>query len=326
MDVSRIYRLLRVVTLLQSGRGYTAGQLAEELQVSRRTVFRDLNALEMARIPYYFDHETQGFRISQHFFMQPVNLTLSEALALLALAGSLQADSNVPLISQSAQAAAKLESVLPAAIREHVGSVIKSLSLRLAPMASHDGADHFFDTLSSAIVQRRLCRIKYDSFFDGKTIDIEIQPLRQVFVHRAWYLLAWSVADKALRTYKLVRIRSIDVTKRGFSDKHEKELEDHFDRAWTMIPEGKVYHVQLHFEPKVAGNVAEVQWHKTQRVEWNEDKSIEYHVDVDGLNEISWWIMGYGDQVTVITPKPLQRRITDVAKAVLKKYKKEKVD
>ncbi len=83
MNVSRIYRLLRVVTLLQSGRGYTAGQLAEELQVSRRTVFRDLNALEMARIPYYFDHESQGFRISQHFFMPPVNLTLSEALTLL---------------------------------------------------------------------------------------------------------------------------------------------------------------------------------------------------------------------------------------------------
>ena len=48
MNVSRIYRLLRVVTLLQSRRGYTANELAEELQISRRTVFRDLNALEMA--------------------------------------------------------------------------------------------------------------------------------------------------------------------------------------------------------------------------------------------------------------------------------------
>ncbi len=48
MDVSRIHRLLRLITLLQSGRGYTATDLARELEVSRRTVFRDLNVLEMA--------------------------------------------------------------------------------------------------------------------------------------------------------------------------------------------------------------------------------------------------------------------------------------
>ena len=58
MSISRIYRILRLITLLQSGRGYSADELAEELEVSRRTVFRDLNVLEMAHIPYY--HEAPG--------------------------------------------------------------------------------------------------------------------------------------------------------------------------------------------------------------------------------------------------------------------------
>lgn len=239
MNISRIYRLLRIITLLQSERDYTAGQLAEELQISRRTVFRDFNVLEMARIPYYYDHESQSHRISRHFFMPPVNLTLSEALALLALAGTVQADSNVPLLSQSVQAAVKLESALPQSIREHVGSVIKSLTLRLAPMARHEGADQFFDMLSEAIVHRYICRMEYDSFYNGRTIKVEIQPFRQIFVHRAWYLLGWSVPEKALRTYKLVRIRSLNVTKRVFSEKREKELARHFDQAWTMIPRVK---------------------------------------------------------------------------------------
>ncbi len=320
MNVSRIYRLLRVVTLLQSERGYTARELAQELQVSRRTVFRDLNALEMAKIPYYYDPELGGFRISRHFFMQPVNLTLPEALALLTLAGKLKNGSDIPLLAQAGQAAAKLESVLPDAIREHVGSVIDTLSLRLGPMARHDGADKFFNMLSDAIVRKRLCRIEYDSFHEGKAIKVSVHPLRQVFVQRAWYLLAWSVSDRAIRTYKLVRIRSLDVTVRSFADTHKRKLDEHFGKAWAMIPEGKIYKVHLHFEPKVAGNVAEVQWHKTQRVEWNKDKSIEYHVQVDGLGEISWWILGYGDQVRVVSPKPLQKRISQVAQAVLGKY------
>ena len=58
MSVSRIHRLLRLITLLQGARRYTAADLAGELEVSKRTIFRDLNMLELARIPYYFDPKT----------------------------------------------------------------------------------------------------------------------------------------------------------------------------------------------------------------------------------------------------------------------------
>ena len=88
MSVSRIYRLLRLITLLQGSRGYSADELARELEVSRRTVFRDLNMLELAHIPYYHDPDTGGYRISRHFFLPPVSLTLTESLAILMMTGS----------------------------------------------------------------------------------------------------------------------------------------------------------------------------------------------------------------------------------------------
>ena len=90
MSISRIYRLLRLITLLQGGRTYTARELARELEVSRRTIFRDLNMLELAHIPYYYDPKRGGYKINRHFFLPPINLTLSEALAVLMLAGRLQ--------------------------------------------------------------------------------------------------------------------------------------------------------------------------------------------------------------------------------------------
>ena len=62
MSISRIHRLLRLITMLQGGRSYTANELAEELEVSRRTIFRDLNMLEMAHIPYYYDPQKGGYR------------------------------------------------------------------------------------------------------------------------------------------------------------------------------------------------------------------------------------------------------------------------
>lgn len=321
MNVSRIYRLLRLVTLLQSGRSFTADQLADDLQVSRRTVFRDLNALELAHIPYYYDPAGKAYRISQHFFLQPVNLTLGEALALLILANSLTGQTNVPLLSSGAQAAAKLESILPEAIRQHVGSVIDRLSLHLGPMARHEGAETYFEQISAAIARRNVCRMTYESFLEKKTLQHDVHPLRLVFVQRAWYLLAWSVRDRAVRTYKLIRIRKLDVKAETFPAGREAQLKDQFGQAWSMIPEGKLHKVHLHFEPKVAGNVAEVRWHPTQQVEWNPDKSIEFRVQVDGLGEILWWILGYGDQVKVIAPPALAKNVARVAEAVLEKYK-----
>ena len=320
MKVSIVWRLFRIVVLLQGNRSYSANELAEELQVSRRTIFRDLNSLEMARVPYYYDAESRGYRIGRHFFLRPINLTLGEALAVLVLAGRLQKESSIPLLTQGAHAAAKLESVLPEPIREHVGSVMERLSLRLGPMARHEGMDKNFDLLSGAIVRRQVCHIEYDSFFHRKIVKTDIHPLRLVFIHRAWYLLGWSVQEKAVRTYKLIRLRRLKVTKHTFKNSRDAKLHEYFGQAWTMIPEGKIYRVHLHFAPKVAGNVAEVQWHATQRVEWNKDRSIEFYVEVDGLDEISWWILGYGDQVCVISPKSLAKRIADVAEKVLSFY------
>ena len=90
-----------------------------------------------------------------------------------------------------------------------------------------------------------------------------------------------------------------------------------------MIPEGRVHDVHLHFAPKVAGNVAEVNWHHSQKVEWNDDGSIDFYARVDGLGEVCWWILGYGDQVRVVGPPELARRVAGVARSVAAQYAKE---
>ena len=85
-----------------------------------------------------------------------------------------------------------------------------------------------------------------------------------------------------------------------------------------MIPEGRIYNIKLRFLPKVANNVAEVQWHSTQKVTYNSDGSAIMEFRVDGLGEISWWILGYGDQVQVLAPKALRKRIVEMAKNMVK--------
>ena len=322
MSISRIYRLLQLITMLQSRRSYTVQDLADELEVSRRTIFRDLNMLEMAHIPYYYDGDSGGYQISQHFFLPPINLTLTEALAMLILAGRMRSSQRLPLLSEGARAAVKLESALPASIRRHVGSVIDKLSVSLGPVAAHHGLEPLFDQLADAIVRRRACRMVYISFHEKKQITTTVRPLRLLFLSRAWYLIAHSARHRENRTFKLGRIRKLTVTDRTFDEPKDVDAGDYFGQAWSMIPEGKLHDVHLHFERKVAGNVAEVRWHHSQRVEWNDDGSMDFRVRVDGLREITWWILGYGKEVEVIAPRSLRKAVADVAEKVLAKYRK----
>ncbi len=314
MNISRIYRLLRVITMLQSGHNYTVAELAEELQVSRRTVFRDLNMLEMAHIPYYYDRQRGSYRINDHFFLPPVNLNLLEALAVLLATKRTGQSSRLPLAAASSRAAVKLESILPPPVREYVGTVIDRLTVLPAANARHEGLDDLFDRALSAAADRKVCRIVYISFHEQQQITTLVEPHRLTFVGRAWYLIGHSRMHDERRTFKLGRIRKLTVTKETFAPPCENDGDGGFGNAWRMIPEGKLYDVHLHFLPKVAGNVAEVNWHHSQRVQWNDDGSIEFHAQVDGLGEILWWILGYGDQVRVISPVQLSRRIVQVAR------------
>ncbi len=70
----------------------------------------------------------------------------------------------------------------------------------------------------------------------------------------------------------------------------------------------------------VARNVAEVAWHKTQQLTWNEDRSLDFQVRVSGLNEISWWILGYGDQAEVRKPAALRQLIASRASSLVEMY------
>ena len=64
-------------------------------------------------------------------------------------------------------------------------------------------------------------------------------------------------------------------------------------------------------------NVAEVKWHPTQEVNFEHDGSAVLEFRVDGIGEITWWILGYGDQVRVLAPKVLRKRVVDIAKNMI---------
>ena len=315
MEPGRLHRLLRLITVLQSGTSLTAIELADRLKVSRRTLFRDFKTLEAAGVRYRY-RQGKGYDIEPSFFLPPVNLKVNEAMGLMLLARVAEGHANQPFYRAAVEGVQKLAAGLPAPYRAVTGDILDRISMEPGPQSKVSGdADHFIK-LQQAIEERRACRMQYDSLFEGKSIQIELNPYHLHYALRAWYVMGHSAMHDEVRTFKLARIGKLEVLNRKFRPTRF-DINQYLGNAWLLIPEGKEYHIVLEFMPKVARNVAEVRWHPTQMHQMLGDGRCRMTFKIDGLNEITWWLLGYGDQVQVIKPTALRDRLIEVHRAAL---------
>jgi predicted DNA-binding transcriptional regulator YafY len=324
MRQSRLTRLIELLTLLQSGRGHNTKNLADLCRVSRRTIFRDLDVLRQAGVPLRFDAEYQRFYLTAASFLPPTSFTAQEALTLLVLCHELGEQRGVPFFSAARQAALKLESCLPKAVRDEVRQVASSIEIRLEPKNALAQSERVYQQLLSAIGSHRCVRIRYQSLAEQKAISTRLSPYRLLYRRRSWYVIGRSSLHRDTRTFNVGRITSLEILDDRFRVPSGFSLQRHLRNAWQLIPEpGRDVDVELRFQPKVAINVAEVAWHKTQRVKFHRDGTLTFRVRVSGINEIAWWILGYGDQVEVVKPRPLRQLIAAHVQRMSTQYAKE---
>jgi proteasome accessory factor B len=308
MNLERIHRLLQLIGLLQAGRGYNTDALAQACGVSRRTVFRDLDLLRLSGVPLSFDDGQQRYRIPGPCLLPPTNFTPEEAMSLLVLCHELGNDAGLPFLGAARSAAVKLESTLPSRLRDQLRNPLT-------------GYKPVYDQLLDAIANRHNVRIRYNSLNEEKEIVTRLSPYGLFFSRRSWYVVGRSSLHRAKRTFNVGRVLQIETLDDHFQIPRGFSIERYLGNAWHMISEkGRDQQVVVRFSRLVAQNVAEVHWHKTQRVVFHDDGTADFHVTVSGLSEISWWILGYGDQAEVLEPLELRRLIAERAKRMTEKY------
>ena len=290
MNLSRIHRLLKLIGLLQAGKGYNIERLATACRVSRRTIFRDLDLLRQSGVPLHFDQQSQQYRIPGTYYLPPTNFTPEEALALIVLCHEL--GDRLPFFGPAHGAAVKLENSLPLRLREQMRRAADAVSIHPPPSNPLDGRTPVYQQLVEAVSARRCVRICYNSLAERKVILTLLHPYRLLFCQRSWYVIGRSSIHRGTRTFNLGRILSLDLLEDNYRIPRGFSLDRYLRNAWRLIPErGPDREVVVRFAPMVADNVAEVAWHKTQRVERNDDGTLDFHVTVSGLQEIpggSW--------------------------------------
>ena len=197
----------------------------------------------------------------------------------------------------------------------------------MEPTSQARGAAPYYQQLIDAIRRRRCVRIEYDSFSDRELINTRLSPYRLLFSRRSWFVFGRSSFHRQTRTFNVGRIRRWMCSTSVFPFHAGLQIERQLGNAWHLIPEaGPDQDVVVRFEKLVAKNVAEVAWHKTQQLVWREDGRLDFHVRVSGINEISWWIQGYGDQAEVLQPPALRELVQRRCRQLLTRYAGDAVE
>lgn len=214
----RADRLFRLVQLLRKSRLVTAQRLAEQLEVSERTVYRDVRDLSLSGVPVRGEAGV-GYALAHGFDLPPMTFNEEEIEALVLGARVVQGYAD-PALARAADAAlAKIEMVLPEGTRARVAST-RLLAPRFKPGATAGP----LGVVREALRSRRRLKLDYRDE-KGDVTKRAVRPLAVAFWGKTWTLAAWCELRDGFRSFRLDRIAKADLAA-AFQDEPGKSLDD----------------------------------------------------------------------------------------------------
>jgi predicted DNA-binding transcriptional regulator YafY len=196
----RADRLFTIVQLLRGGRSVTARRLAERLEVSERTIYRDVVELTLCGVPVSGE-PGRGYSLPRTFEIPPLMFERHELEALAVGARMVEAWAGPGLATSARAALAKIRGAVPAALVPHLDDVRV-----LAPSLGPKPGLAAFDVVHEALGDGRRLAIRYAAP-DGAESQRTIRPLALAYWGKTWTISAWCEARKDFRSFRLDRIR-----------------------------------------------------------------------------------------------------------------------
>lgn len=218
----RAERLFQIVQLIRGRRLSTARFLAERLEVSERTVYRDVADLLAQGVPIEGEAGV-GYRMRAGFDLPPLMFTADEARALVAAVRLAQPRLDTELAARAESALSKMMAVLPVAAR----AAAESLAIYAPPVGPDAATRDRLQQLRVAAEQRRVVHLRYRDL-KGRASERRVRPLGCFYWSEVWTLAAWCEARADFRNFRVDRIEQLEVLDERFRDEPGRTLADLF--------------------------------------------------------------------------------------------------
>jgi predicted DNA-binding transcriptional regulator YafY len=303
----RADRLLSILLILQTQGQATSRELARRLEVSERTVHRDMEALTAAGVPVYAERGSRGgWRLLEEYRTQLTGLTESEILALFALKPPhLLADLGLGRAAENALL--KLLAALPAPRRKGAEYARERL---LVDGSGREEPVPWLPLLQAAVWEERRVRLHYPSG-GGPPAERLVDPLGLVVRGQAWYLVARRGDD--LRTYRVSRIAHAELLLERFSRPPGFDLERHWRQARSEFQASlPVYPVQARVEQRAFERFGLVgRWARLEHAEPEGEGWLRAHIRFEVEEDALAWALSLSGRVEVLEPAALRQKVRE---------------
>ena len=223
-NIKRISRLTAILTTLQTKRRLTAASLSEKFGVSKRTIYRDIKALEKAGVPI-LTIEGKGYTLMEGYRIPPIMFTEKQANALILAEQLVLKNKDASFVEDYSEAIDKVKAMLNYTTKEKANLLTDRTQYEQINK-QHRDSDSLSD-LQYALTNYKLVKMKYINK-EGIATDRLIEPFALVNSNN-WYLIAWCRLRKEFRFFRLDRIQDIKIQSESF-EPHNMTLQEYFDQ------------------------------------------------------------------------------------------------
>ncbi len=311
-------RLITIILMLQTRGTLKASELAEELDVSERTIHRYMGMLDEMRIPIYSQRGPYGgFSLVRGYKLPPMVFTAEEATVLYLGAALVKDIWGSSYRDAAVAATAKLDSVLPDALHREAKEAQRGLIVTGWLRRDYGPWAPILDDLRRCVTRRQSVRLVYRSFRQEVTERV-LDPYALALQWGNWYVIGRCHLRGDVRTFRLDRIQDLAPTGETFQLPPGFNAHKYLQRMVEERP--ATYHrVVVRFDPEVAHIVRE------RREEWQDltdhgDGTVTLAFDAADLAWTCRWALTYQEHATVLAPPDLIRMVRDTAQAIAARY------
>jgi proteasome accessory factor B len=302
--------------------GVTVGELTAEYGVTRRTVERDLEALQEAGFPIGLVQQEGAQKywgvIGPAPDLPPFPLDQDELIAVWLACGLFDCFEGTPYKEGLDRLRAKIAATLP----PRVVATLEELDQHFVPTrhqrAIYREKRELLATLNRAVLAQRVCRMTYHNPAWPAPREYAIRPCG-ILAHRQILYLAAFADRPDLSIFSVGRIQAVELTDERFELPEGFSLSDRVSRSFGIY-QGEPVEIRVRFDPEAAHFPEEILFHPSQVNSRNPDGSVDVAMTAGGLEEVVWWVLSYTDHVKVLHPPELAERVRAAAEAIAARY------
>ncbi len=319
-QLARQWKIIQA--LISSRQGKSVSVLAGALHCHRRTVYRDLEALQAAGFPVYTDR-VGGRNLwslldtAKHSI--PIPFSLPELMALYFSRGMMKVLKDTVFYDSLESLFDKIKSTLPPEYIDYLGQIEDSLEVRAKPYKQYGKIREIIEKVSEAAVQKKRIEIVYYTMSRKSRTRRKIAPYKIWFYDGTFYLIANCGLREDIRIFALDRIKALEMTDETFETPQDFDI-DEFMKSSFGVFQGQAVRVRIWFAADIAEYIREKIWHETQNITRQSDGSIIFEAEVAGTEEIKYWVLKWGAKARVLAPESLREETQREVAAMLDNY------